>query len=407
MLILVLNAGSSSQKCALFDLGKVASQGPPDPIWEGQVDLSAQAGTAKLTIKRDGQVVSRAELQTQDRREAFHALMTTLWEGSMAVIAGPDAIDVVGHRVVHGGETYREPTRITPEVVTGITRLAAFAPEHNPAALEGIAAVSAIFGEVPQVAVFDTAFHRDLSPAAATYPVPYAWREGGVRRFGFHGTSYAYCTGRAGSILDRDVASLDLIIAHLGNGASLAAVRGGHSIDTTMGFTPLEGLMMGTRSGSVDPGILLYAERDLGYTPQTLDRTLQKESGLLGVSGVSGDMRTVLAARDAGNERARLAIEVYVHRLRAGIGAMLASLGRLDALVFTGGVGEHSDEIRAAACAPFGFLGLALDATRNAANPVDVDVATDGSAVHVLVIHTREEWMIARACHDIIGASTA
>jgi acetate kinase len=262
-----------------------------------------------------------------------------------------------------------EPTRITPEVKRALGRLASFAPAHNRLELDLIEAVQRKLGDtIPQVAVFDTAFHATLPAAAYTYAGPYDWLEQGIRRYGFHGISHQYVSQRAAEILGAPPERM--VTCHLGNGCSLAAIRKGESIDTTMGFTPLEGLMMGTRSGSVDPGILIHLVRHCGKSADDLDRILNKESGLKGLSGVSGDMRSVQAA---GSDRAKLALDVFVHRLRGGIGQMMASLGGLDVLVFTGGIGEHSPEIRDAATAPFGFL-----------------------KPRVLVIPTDEEWQIAQ-----------
>lgn len=280
-----------------------------------------------------------------------------------------------------------------------IADLAALAPAHNPANLEGIEALEQILGtEVPQIAVFDTAFHTQMPLFAAIYPGPYEWFEQGIRRYGFHGISHQYCAQRAAQILGRELKELRLITCHLGNGCSLAAIRDGHSVDTTMGFTPLDGLMMGSRSGSVDPGILIHLMRQEGYTADKLEQLLNLASGLKGISGVSEDMRQIMAAIAQGNQRAQLALDIYVHRLRSGICAMLASLGGLDALIFTAGVGENSPTIRAAACEAFEFLGLKLDPEKNTRLPDDRDIATADSTLRVLVIHTQEDWAIAQEC---------
>jgi acetate kinase len=398
MKVLVLNAGSSSQKCRLYELVDTLPTDPPAPLWDAQVDWSERPGTAELTIQTAAGEAKRHR-PAGNRSDLIAALLESLWSGPHPVVAGPEAIDVVGHRVVHGGAEFQESARVTPEVKAAIARNAAFAPEHNPAVLEGIEVAERLLGpRVPQVAVFDTAFHAHLPPAAAVYPGPYEWVEQGIRRYGFHGISHQYCAERAARILGRDPAGLRLITCHLGNGCSLAAIRDGRSIDTTMGLTPLEGLMMGSRSGTVDPGILVYLLRQQGTTADKLDDTLNHDSGLKGISGVGADMRQVLAARDAGNARAALAIDMYVHRLCGFIGAMLAALGGADALVFAGGVGEHAVEIRSRACAAFGFLGLWLDEALNAQSPDDRDVAALDSAVRVLIVKTQEDWMIARDC---------
>jgi acetate kinase len=314
----------------------------------------------------------------------------------------PDDIEVVGHRVVHGGAEFTEPTFITSDVHNAIQRYATYAPGHNPAALEGIAVVTKLLGDVPQVAVFDTAFHRTLPPAASVYPLPYQWTEQGVLRYGFHGISHKYCAERAAQLLNRDLAELDLITCHLGNGCSLAAIHAGQSIDTTMGFTPLDGLMMGTRPGVMDPGIILYLLRQPQVDTATLERMLNQESGLLGVSGISGDMRQIDQARNQGSERAQLAFDMFIHRLRAGIGSMLAALGHIDALIFTAGIGEHSTAVRDAACRHFSNLGIEIDQVRNATHPVDQDIAKSNAQVRVLVIHTQEDWAIARVCFQFV-----
>jgi acetate kinase len=349
---------------------------------------------AGATLEREYPASSRDELVAR--------LLPTLWEEPTRAVKGPGDVAAVGHRVVHGGSKYSEGVIVTPQVEDDIRAYAAFAPLHNPEDLAGIKAAQRALPNVPQVAVFDTAYHAHLPQAAQVYPGPYAWYERGIRRYGFHGISHQYCAGRAARILKRDLASLNLVTCHLGNGCSLAAIRGGRSVDTTMGFTPLDGLMMGSRSGAVDPGILTYLMRADGATADQLDDTLNHRSGLLGVSGVSSDLREVLAARARGDARATLALDVYVHRLRRLLGAMVAVLGGADAIVFAGGVGEHAAEVRAGACAGLAFLGLRLDAGRNAASPADAVISTPESTVGVLIVHTREDWMVARECWRLV-----
>lgn len=403
MKVLILNAGSSSQKSSLYDLSAPLPELPPRPLWQAQVDWTHPAGIAELRVKAaTGAKIEQALHQTA-RPAVVAGMLETLWSGPTQVIDGPEAIAVVGHRVVHGGQTYRQRVWVTAEVKAAIARLATFAPLHNPANLEGIEAIEQNLGVIPQVAVFDTAFHADLPPAVAVYPGPYAWFEQGIQRYGFHGISHEYCAHRAAQILRQDLAALRLITCHLGNGCSLTAIREGRSINTTMGFTPLEGLMMGSRSGSIDPGILIHLLRRGDYTVEQLDQVLNQESGLKGISGVSADLRQIMTAIAQGNPRAQLALEIYVQRLRSQMGAMLASLGGLDVLVFTAGVGENSAPVRAAACEAFSFLGLKLDPIRNAQSPADQDIATADSAVRVLVIHTQEDWAIAKACWELLN----
>jgi acetate kinase len=405
MKILVLNAGSSSQKSCLYDLPNVLPEHPPEPLWEGMIDWSAQPGSAVVNVKANGQTFNRT-VDSDVKTDAVGQLLATLWQGKTQVIADCHAIDAVGHRVVHGGTAYRESVKVTPEVKTEIARLAIFAPVHNPVNLEGITTVEQILGaQVPQVAVFDTAFHAHLPPAVYAYPLPYAWLTEGIRRYGFHGTSHQYCAQRAAQLLGRPLAELRLITCHLGNGASLAAIRDGYSVDTTMGFTPLDGLMMGSRSGSIDPGILIHLMRAKGYNADELETVLNKESGLKGVSGVGADMRQIFAAIAEGNPQAQLALDMYIHHLQAAIGAMLVNLDGLDAIVFTAGVGENVSYVREAACEAFDFLGVEIDPDKNNARPIDIDIATPDSTVRVLVIHTQEDWAIAQECWRILKAS--
>jgi acetate kinase len=382
MRALTLNAGSSTLKASLYEVQPGAAlAAPPPPRWERQIAWRPGDGA----------------------EDAAGQVLESLWRGAAAVLDGPGDIDVVGHRVVHGGERYQAPTRVTEEVKAHIGTLSVSAPLHNAAALKGVQAAERLLGpRVPQVAVFDTAFHAGLPAAAYAYPGPREWLDAGLRRFGFHGINHEYVANRAAQLVGRPISRLRLISCHLGSGCSLAAVRGGRSVDTTMGFTPMEGLMMATRSGSVDPGLVLHLLRTPGASPETLDDLLNRRSGLAGLAGGSGDLRDVLAARRDGDPAARLAFDVYIHRLRRCLGGMLGSLGGLDAVVFTGGVGEHAPEVRAAALAPFGFLGIELDSARNGASPADADIAARDSPVRVLVVPAREDWAIARSSFELV-----
>jgi len=404
MKILVMNAGSSSQKSCLYELpdGKLPQQ-PPDPLWEGQISWVDGEDHASVKVKTAQGAALKTKFPPESRGEDTIQLLKTLISGETKVIDAPDEIAIVGHRVVHGGSKCRQSTHITEEVKAEIERLSDFAPIHNPVNLEGIKITEAFLGgaEVPQVAVFDTAFHADLPPAAYVYPGRYEWLEQGIRRYGFHGISHQYCANRAAQLLGQDLQELRLLTCHLGNGASLTAIRNGRSVDTTMGFTPLEGLMMGSRSGSIDPGILIRLLRQDHYTVEQLDTLLNKKSGLEGLSGISNDLRDIEAAIATGNEQAKLALDVYIHRLRWHMGAMLPSLGGVDAIIFTAGVGENAPKIRAEACAAFGFLGVEIDPEKNESQPIDQDIATPDSKVRVLVIHTQEDWAIAQECWRI------
>ena len=399
MKILVLNAGSSSQKSTLYDVpDDRLPEDPPAPLWEGLIDWTHQSGVAEVKVKTAQGSELKETIPFETRPPVVAHLLETMWQGETQVIANPSEIERVGHRVVHGGRKYNTSTLITPEVKAEIAQLAELAPVHNPANLEGIEAIEQILPEVPQVAVFDTAFHAQMPEAAAVYPGAYEWLDLGIRRYGFHGTSHQYCAERSAHLLGRDLNELKIITCHLGNGASLAAIRQGRSIDTTMGFTPLDGLMMGTRSGAVDPSILIHLMRHEGYDADKLDHLLNRASGLLGISGISNDMREITAAIETGNSRAQLALDLYIHRLRACIGSMLASLEGLDVLVFTAGVGENAPVIRSLACQSFAFLGLKLDETQNQSRPRDQEISTPDSTVKVLVIHTQEDWAIAHDC---------
>jgi acetate kinase len=400
MKILVLNAGSSSQKSCLYEVTQVTDVSI-EPLWESTVDWTHHPGVAEVKVKTSNGKTLQSDISSQSRLDVHAYLLDTLWQGETQVIESLNDIEVVGHRVVHGGQQYRQRVRITGEVKTTIAQLSALAPVHNPVNLEGIEAIEKALGDVLQIAVFDTAFHSQIPDAAAVYPVPQDWTNQGIRRYGFHGISHEYCAHRAAQLLQQDLADLRLIICHLGNGCSLSAVKNGHSVDTTMGFTPLDGLMMGTRSGSVDPGILLHQMRQ-NYTVEQLDQALNKASGLKGVSGVSGDMREVMAAIASGNAAAQLALDIYVHRLRSGIGSMLASLDGLDALIFTAGVGENSAPVRALTCEAFEWLGVKIDVVKNESHAVDENIAADDSTVKVLVIHTQEDWAIAQECYQYV-----
>lgn len=401
MKILVLNSGSSSQKTCLFDLSDPLPDVPPKPIWEGKIEWRENRAT--LEVRTPSGRLSKQDLKRGERAAATAQLLQALVSGETGVLAQLSQIHAVGHRIVNGGREHSRPTRITPEVKAAIEKMAVFAPLHNRVELEGIALIEKECGTVPQVAVFDTGFHNSLSEAAAIYPGPYEWALRGIRKFGFHGINHQYCAERAAQMLGKDATGLKLVTCHLGNGCSLAAIRGGKSIDTTMGFTPLDGLMMGTRSGSVDPGILTFLLREGRTDGKALDETLNTKSGLSGISGVSGDMREIVAAMHGGNERAGLAFDMFVHRLRAGMGSMLVALNGIDAFVFTAGIGENSPEVRAAACSHFTFLGLALDGAKNAAAHSDQDIAATESKVRVLVVRAQEDWAIAKECWTLLS----
>ncbi|MEM1291031.1 MAG: acetate kinase [Cyanobacteria bacterium P01_H01_bin.162] len=399
MKTLVLNAGSSSHKAALFDFAKGQTA-----LWRSQLDWTHQAGSVELTAQTADGRRHQAVLATEDKTTGLRWMLDTLVEGPVQVLSTLSEIEAVGHRVVHGGRDYQQSTPITPAVKATIQQLFPLAPSHNPANLQGIEAMEAILTTVPQVAVFDTAFHAQMPAAASTYPGPYEWVEQGIQRYGFHGISHRYVAHRTAELMHRELSDLKLITCHLGNGCSLSAIRDGISVDTTMGFTPLDGLMMGSRSGSVDPGILFYLMRHDHCTPDELDTLLNKAAGLKGISGLSNDLRQVLEAAEQGSDRAQLAFDMFIHILRRQIGAMLGTLGGLDALVLTAGIGENSAAVWQAACQNWEFLGLQLDPAKLQRSSTDQDVAAAESKVRVYVIHTQEEWAIAQDCLKILGA---
>ena len=394
MRILVLNAGSSSQKTCLYEIGDSLPPEPPEPLWEGKVQISGDRAEVHATNSSGISIEDHIGVRPQTGSSSVAQALGELWSGKAREAGPPASVDAAVHRIVNGGPDYRDPALVTPGVKSAIARMASSAPLHNATELAGIEFVEKRFGGIPQVAVFDTGFHKTLPEAAYVYPGPYGWLLQGIRRYGFHGINHRYCAERAAQLLAADLTALRIVTCHLGNGCSLAAVAGGKSVDTTMGFTPLEGLMMGTRSGSIDPGLLLHLMRQ-GSTGPELDEMLNEKSGLLGISGLSSDMREIVSAMKAGNARARLAFDIFTHRLRSSIGAMIATLGGLDALVFTGGIGENSAEVRQAACANFGFLALALDPALNERAAADCDIAAASSAVRVLVIRAQEDWVMA------------
>jgi acetate kinase len=409
MKTLVLNSGSSTLKAACYEIGAAP---PPDPaasIWQGQIDWDGSHGDVRSSSPAGPRLAK--QIGAEGRRGATEELLSDLWSGVPALLGSPSDIHIVGHRIVHGGEI-SEPTFVTPSVKETIRRMSVFAPLHNPAGLEGIEMVEQILGAIPQVAVFDTAFHSRLPEAAAVYAGPYEWFSRGIRRYGFHGINHEYCAERAARLLGRELRSLKLVTCHLGNGCSLAAVGEGKSIDTTMGFTPLEGLAMGTRSGSIDPSILTFLMRHDHLAADELDQLLNTKSGLAGISGLSNDMRQIVSAMKAGHSRARLAFDIFIHRLTSLVGAMVAVLGGIDALVFTAGIGENSADVRQAACANLGFLGARLDPSKNSQAPQDGDIAASDSRVRILVVRAQEDWAIACRCWNLArsrvsGASRA
>lgn len=395
MKILVVNAGSSSLKFGLFTRDEC------EVLAQGSIEWMGDSEQAQLRLSGHALIEINRRVTARSHAEAVAVVRQTLIERSL-LDAGPGSqIAAVGHRVVHGGSLFQGSARIDERVRAAIADLAALAPLHNPPAIKTMDAIEATFPGVPQVAVFDTAFFSDLPAHQVVYPLPYEWHvKWGVRRFGFHGISHAYCSQRAAELLRRDLSELRLVICHLGNGCSLSAIGLGQPVATTMGFTPLDGLMMGTRSGSIDPGILLHVQREHGLSLEQLDQALNYESGLLGVSGVSSDVRAVETAARQGHERAKLALTIYADRVRSSIGASAATLGGVDALIFTAGVGENSVSLRAAVLEGLQCLGLNLDSARNEIAVPDCDLALADSPGRILLIRTQEQLMIAREARE-------
>ncbi len=392
MSILVINAGSTSLKFGLYEAGAI------EESVSGNIDWAdGNRERARFRLQAKGMVVEEARVAlTGDYAAAAHAIK---------IVAQGNVISAVGHRVVHGGTQLRESCLVNSHVKQVIGQLADLAPLHNPPALAAIEATEARLPDVPQVAVFDTAFFAKLPPRAYLYALPYEWAATwGARRFGFHGISNAYCAVRATELLD-SAKPLRLVTCHLGGGCSATAVAGGVPVATTMGFSPIEGLIMGTRSGAVDPGLLLHLLRRGCVSLDELDRALNYQSGLLGLSGLSSDLGQIEAAARHGNERAQLAFDLFADRVRSAIGALSVTMNGLDALVFTDRIGENSPALRAAVCQGLECLGVRLDPERNLACRPDMDIASASSGPRVLVMHTREELMIARETAQVIASN--
>jgi acetate kinase len=408
MKILVINSGSSSIKYQLFDGGKMI------PMASGLVE---KIGEPSSRIKHSAIAIPQSttrtleDLQIPDHRTGLSYMVDLLMDVEIGVITSPDDITAVGHRVVHGGERFSQPTIITGEVLETIETLIPLAPLHNPANLTGIQVAQELFPAATQVAVFDTAFHQTIPAAAYRYAVPNAlYEEHGVRVYGFHGTSHLYVTKQAIAHLGKPAAETNLITAHLGNGCSITAVKGGHSIDTSMGFSPLAGLIMGTRSGDIDPALPYFLGTSLDMSFAEIDHLLNKESGMLGLTG-QNDLRDIEARQENGDPDAQLALDMYAYRIKKYIGAYSAILGHLDALVFTAGVGEKSSVVRALVCQGLENLGIRLDLQKNergaAGYVTEIQAAgADGegsSIVKILIIPTNEELEIANQTKEVIS----
>lgn len=393
-LVLVVNAGSSSLKYSLVDgeTGEMQAVGVAERVG-GDDGILTHTGP-------DGEK-HRSELALPSHEAALEAALKAFDEHGPALDAS--ALAAVGHRVVHGGERFSAPTLVDDELVSAVEELVPLAPLHNPANMEGLAVARKLFADVPQVAVFDTAFHQTMPEAAYTYAVPLDWREEhGIRRYGFHGTSHKFVAGETARLLGRPAESVNVIVLHLGNGASASAVAGGRSVDTSMGMTPLEGLVMGTRSGDLDPALHAHLHRELGWSLDEIDRALNRESGIKGLSGHS-DFRELERDLAAGAARAALTFEVYCYRLRKYVGAYYAALGEVDAIAFTAGIGERAANVRERTLAGLERLGIRIDVEANRAEAEGpFRISTDDSEVAVFVVPTNEEWQIAREALEVV-----
>lgn len=395
MKVLVINCGSSSIKYRLYEMPArdLVSKGLLERIGELDSLLTHHFSGKSIEIKGD----------IQDHESGLHLIIKTLTDEACGVISDISEISAVGHRVVHGGEVFPRTTLITDEVIKIIEEYVDLAPLHNPPNLQGIKAASRLFPGIPQVAAFDTAFHQTMPPKAYLYALPYDYySKYRVRRYGFHGTSHRYIARKAARIMGKDKREVNFITCHLGNGCSVTAVEGGRSVDTSMGLTPLEGLVMGTRCGDIDPAVIFYLAEKQKMDLNRINKLFTEESGLLGISGVSNDMRLILEASEKGNERAKLALEIFCYRIKKYIGAYCAVLGRVDALIFAGGIGENAVRVRRKICRNLKNLGIELDENKNqSAVGEEKEISTESSLIKVFVIPTNEEARIAFDTYEI------
>lgn len=395
MKVLVINAGSSSLKYQLIDMdnNEVMAKGLCERIGIEGSKLTHQAKGDKVPL----------DIVMKDHSDAIRAVIDALVDEKHGVIADMGEISAVGHRVVHGGEAFSGSVVITEAVKRALEECIELAPLHNPPNLTGIAACEAAMPGVPQVAVFDTAFHQTMPASSYLYPLPYKYYEDyKVRRYGFHGTSHKYVAQRAAEMLGRPLEDLKLITCHLGNGSSITAVKNGKSVDTTMGFTPLAGTLMGTRCGDIDPAIVTFLMNKENLSAKDMDAIMNKESGIYGVSGVSSDFRDVASAADDGNERAKVGLEMFYYEIKKFIGSYAAAMGGVDAIVFTAGIGENDKVLRKAVTDDMAFLGIAIDDEKNAIRGQEIDISAQNATVKTLVVPTNEELMIAIETKNLV-----
>ena len=400
MKVLVINAGSSSLKYQLIDMEN------EQLLAKGLCERIGIDGHLKHTPLVGDKPVFNEDIPLPSHAEAIAAVIDKLTSLEYGVVSSMHEIDAVGHRVVHGGEKFASSVLITDEVMKALEDCTPFAPLHNPANITGINACVEVMGkDVPQVGVFDTAFHQTMPAKAYMYALPYDYyTKDGVRRYGFHGTSHRYVSQRCAELMGRPIEELKLISCHMGNGSSICAIMNGKSVDTSMGFTPLVGLPMGTRSGDVDPGALQFVMNRYGMDIDAMLNVLNKKSGVLGISGVSSDFRDLENAAEEGNERARLALDMFDYSVAKVVGSYVAAMNGVDAIIFTAGVGENAPTTRAGICSYLGYLGCEIDEAANAKRGSDNRISTDASKVQLWVIPTNEELVIARDTRDIVSA---
>lgn len=396
MKVLVVNCGSSSMKYQLFDMTNEAV------IAKGLVERIGIDGSV-LTHQPSGKDKVVFEADIKNHSIAIKMVLDALTDAKHGVIASMKEISAVGHRVVHGGEKFAQSVRITPDVMKAIEECIEMAPLHNPPNIIGINACAELMPGVPQVVVFDTAFHQTMPKQAFVYGLPYeAYEKYGVRRYGFHGTSHKFVSQSVAEQMGKDISDLKIITCHLGNGSSIAAVQNGKVIDTSMGFTPLEGLVMGTRCGDIDPAVIPFLMKKEGMTPEQVDNYMNKKSGVLGVSGVSSDFRDIEGAANDGNARAQLALDMFAYKVRKYIGAYAAAMNGVDAIVFTAGLGENSITMREKICTGIEYLGTKIDTTKNNIRGQAKEISVEGAKVKLFVIPTNEELVIARDTKELL-----
>ena len=392
MKILTINTGSSSCKIDLFDF---TQKNPHQSIWEASLDWGKAPTDIQISVSN--QKIKR-KVDSKNLHELLREILPLIWSGKSSILKDFQEINCIVHRVVHGGTAFIEPTQFNKDVKEKIQQLAQFAPLHNPINLEGLEICSQLLPNIPQWVIFDTAFHHTLPEYVYTYPIPLKWKKQGLRKYGFHGISHEYCSHKASEIVQRPLQDLRIVNCHLGNGSSLAAIKGGKSINTTMGFSPLDGLMMGTRSGTIDTSAVLHLAKDTS----NLAELLTKESGIKGIIKDSGDMRNLLEEMQKGNSIAKLAFKMYIQILQENIGRMIVSLNGLDVLIFTGGIGENVPLLREEVVSSLKFLQALLDPELNQRNLSNSLLSKEQSKVSILVIHTQENWQMAKSTYKKI-----